>query len=168
VLVYMCVHASGEYVSVCVRNIRLHLYKFPPYITESILDLFRVKKFSSKGSSALVKEQAAYMFFRNILEEIESKSCLCASYFCLQLYVILLGGGIGCSLEKVLAFFTGSEIIPPLAFDDIVLNYNHSNPFPTASTCGQTLTLPTKYVNYQDFKTSFLYAINNHGGFGLS
>ncbi len=87
----------------------------------------------------------------------------CHHYFC------CIGGNSDITLGKVLAFFTGSEIIPPLGFNSVSLNYNDTDPFPTASTCALILTLPTKYWNneYAKFKENFIYAIANHGGFGL-
>ena len=70
-------------------------------------------------------------------------------------------------IGKVLVFFAGAEVIPPLGFSEVTLNFNHANPFPTASTCGLTLILPTKYTQYESFKNNFMYAITNSGGFGL-
>ena len=79
-----------------------------------------------------------------------------------------LGGDLEISMGDVLTFFTGAEHIPPLGFDDATLNFNDENPFPTASTCGICLTLPTKYYDsYPDFKEKFVSAMRNHGGFGL-
>ena len=71
------------------------------------------------------------------------------------------------NLAQVLAFFTGADSIPPLGFSDASLTFNDANPYPTASTCGLCLTLPTKYENYSHFKKEFIYALHNHGGFGL-
>ena len=40
--------------------------------------------------------------------------------------------------------------------------------FPCASTCALELTLPTKFHNSPDmFKEKMIYALLNHGGFGL-
>ena len=47
------------------------------------------------------------------------------------------------------------------------LNFNDQNPYPTASTCSLSLTLPTKYSTYPEFKEKFIFAVKNHGGFGL-
>lgn len=70
-------------------------------------------------------------------------------------------------LSEVLAFFTGAESIPPLGFESATLTFNPYNPYPTASTCGLCLTIPTKYETYDEFKQHFLFAMCNHGGFGL-
>ena len=68
--------------------------------------------------------------------------------------------GIG----DILTFFTGAPYIPPLGLDDATLNFNSDNPYPTASTCGLTLTLPSRFDSYAAFKDSFVFAMLNHGG----
>lgn len=44
-------------------------------LTGSLLGFFRTKHFSEVGSNSLRKEQATYIYFRDVLEEIEGK-CL--------------------------------------------------------------------------------------------
>ena len=86
------------------------------------------------------------------------------NYLCL----VLIGGNYDVTLEDVLAFFTGSGTVPPMGFPMAAsLHFNEQNPYPTVSTCSLSLTLPTKYSTYSDFKNNFLFAIQNHGGFGL-
>ena len=65
----------------------------------------------------------------------------------------------------VLSFFTGADTVPPLGFSDATLNFNDDNPYPTASTCSLSLTLPTKY--YLSYEANFIFSMLNHGGFGL-
>jgi len=73
------------------------------------------------------------------------------------------------TLEKVLAFFTGAEYLPPLGYENVTLQFSSSNPFPTASTCAIELTLPIQYGQcYQRFKQSMNTALLCYGGFGLS
>ena len=92
----------------------------------------------------------------------ELLSALSNAYF----YV---GGLLEISLGDILSFFTGADRIPPLGFidHDTTLNFSCVNPYPTASTCGLCLTLPTKYDNYDDFKAAFVFSMQHHGGFGL-
>ena len=71
------------------------------------------------------------------------------------------------SLQMILAFFTGADSIPPGGYSRVFMNFNNHNPYPTASTCGLELTLPTKYNNYNDFKKCLDIAFTMHGGFGL-
>ena len=67
-------------------------------------------------------------------------------------------------LHNVLSFFT---IIPPLGFE-ITPSLSDSM-LPTASTCALQLILPTSYYNNEElFKKKMIYAMLNHGGFGLS
>ncbi len=70
-----------------------------------------------------------------------------------------------------MAFMTGGEEIPPGGFDCFIspcLNFNDEQPYPTASTCSITMTLPTKYMtDYSRFKTAMNVAMKCHGGFGL-
>lgn len=73
-------------------------------------------------------------------------------------------------LETVLSFFTGSEEIPPNGYGVVVhpcINFNDDQPYPTASTCAITLTLPTKYSVFSTFKSAMDTAMLCHGGFGL-
>ena len=71
-------------------------------------------------------------------------------------------------MGDVLAFFTGTDTLPPLGLEvGPTLNFSAINVFPTASTCAMILTLLTKYLTYPDFKEKFIYGMTNHGGFGL-
>lgn len=79
----------------------------------------------------------------------------------------ILGGRTEITMGDVLSFFTGADNIPPLGLGDATLTFNDTNPYPTASTCGLCFTLPTMYRNYSSFKEQFIFAILNHGGFGL-
>ena len=82
--------------------------------------------------------------------------------------LIHVGGASDISLGIVLSFFTGSSHPPPMGFtSEATLTFNAINPYPTASTCGLSLTLPSKYTEYVDFKDHFIYGMLNHGGFGL-
>ena len=47
----------------------------PHYLTEFLLKLLAKKVFSESGSISLVKEQSTYVFFRNLLDEVEG-NCL--------------------------------------------------------------------------------------------
>ena len=70
------------------------------------------------------------------------------------------------TLSKILAFFSGADNIPPAGYDEVVLNFSSTSPYPLASTRALELTLPTKY-DYIDFKRSLDIAFTMHGGFGL-
>ena len=72
------------------------------------------------------------------------------------------------SMKMVLAFFSGADSIPPLGYGrPATLNFNATNPYPTASTCSIELTLPTKYANFEAFKKAMDIGLSMHGGFGL-
>ena len=73
------------------------------------------------------------------------------------------------SLENVLNFFTGSEVVPPQGFDPKpTLMFNSEIMFPTASTCALELCLPTRYYNdYTAFSEKLTLGFTSHGGFGL-
>jgi hypothetical protein len=95
--------------------------------------------------------------------------CKCVLVFVASLdtglYIIIAGDT---NLSDCLAFFTGVRQIPPVGLDDwCTLNFSSSSIYPTAAVCALTLTLPSKYDNYDDFKQQMNYAIANHGGFGL-
>ena len=72
------------------------------------------------------------------------------------------------TLGMVLNFFTGSDGIPPCGYSNPPeLNFNSVNVLPTASTCAPSLTLPTKFSDYEEFKASLVKGLTWHGGFGL-
>lgn len=72
-------------------------------------------------------------------------------------------------LHNVLSFFTGAEIIPPLGFEITPSLRFSDSMLPTASTCALQLVLPTSYYNNEELlKEKMIYAMLNHGGFGLS
>ena len=71
------------------------------------------------------------------------------------------------SLAMILSFFTGADSVPPCGYNQVVLNFSATSPYPTASTCAMELTLPIKYNEYIEFKNSLNIAFTMHGGFGL-
>ena len=87
----------------------------------------------------------------------------------LQLHFIIISAkNVELKLEDILMFFTGTADIPPNGFHAIpTVNFSYSEVFPTAATCFNELTLPTKY-NWQPqvFRETFIFAISNHRGFG--
>ena len=89
-------------------------------------------------------------------------------HYQVALVTLLTGGCTDVTMGDILSFFTGADTIPPLGLGDATLSFNHTNPYPTASTCGLCLTLPTMYSkDYMSFKKYFTFALLNHGGFGL-
>lgn len=72
-------------------------------------------------------------------------------------------------LEDVMAFWSGASSIPPMGFfKEPQLSFSDTAPYPTASTCALKLVLPTSHHdNYDEFKAKCLFALQNHGGFGL-
>ena len=83
------------------------------------------------------------------------------------LFILSLGGQTAATTGDILSFFTGADNIPPQGLGSATLTFNDSNVYPTASTCGLCLTLPTMYNDYASFRDKFIFAMLNHGGFGL-
>ena len=72
------------------------------------------------------------------------------------------------TLDNILVFFSGTDKVPPLGFTpDPALAFNSDAWYPTASTCSLTLFLPTRYNDYQTFKSRLTVAFKDHGGFGI-
>ena len=71
------------------------------------------------------------------------------------------------TLETVLVFFTGADCTPPLGLSPATMYFSHSIAYPVASTCAVSLTLPTKYEEFPEFKRNLDIAFVMHGGFGL-
>ena len=122
--------------------------------------------FSDPDSEDVKKEQMSYVFFRDLLEEVESKIPLSSECFlCFFIYynfvTVVVDGDTDLTMGDVLSYFTGADSIPPLGFDDATLSFNNTNPYPTASTCALCLTLPTMYQDYASFKEHFIFALCN-------
>lgn len=134
----------------------LFVYSPDPLTAETLMALFGNRAFSEKGSNEHVREQATYMLFSDLLEELEG-----------GIEVIGEDGTVG--LSDCLSFFTGASRVPPVGFDTVcTLNFSPHNMYPTASTCALILTLPTMYHDqYSTFKDNMVFAFRNHGGFGL-
>lgn len=142
---------AGE-VAVLLCHVR---FMYAALKTDLLLDLFKTKQFSERGCSQLQREQSTYVFFRDLLYEVEGECNVC---FCTKIPCTVpchLGGELDITLKDVL------EIIPPLGFDDATLSFSDTNPYPISSTCGQPSTVT------EDFKENFMFAVCNHGGFGV-
>lgn len=66
------------------------------------------------------------------------------------------------SLKEILAFFTGTDSIPPLGFGEVTLSFSKIN---AASTCAVELTLPSGYTDYDIFAQKCAVAFKRHCGF---
>ncbi len=79
-------------------------------------------------------------------------------------------GGVPCSLEDILVFFSGTDRVPPLGFDvhpSVTFLYDKKLKFATASTCSLQLRLPTCQVdNYSKFKEDMILSLKGNDGFG--
>jgi hypothetical protein len=74
-----------------------------------------------------------------------------------------------CTLKELLAFFTGSETIPPQGFGKRCRVSSIDDPvqrLPTASTCGLEIRLPTCHDDYGTFREAMILAIKDSKGFG--
>ena len=71
------------------------------------------------------------------------------------------------TLQDLLVFVTGADRVPPLGFGKmLMLNFDSDTQFPLASTCSLTLYLPTRFVQYEDFKAGMIEGIVSGFGFG--
>ncbi len=74
------------------------------------------------------------------------------------------------SLEDVLVFATGAASVPPMGFSErprIVFKEDSASDLPTASTCSNTLYVPTVHHNsYDKFKYKFVFGVTGAVGFG--
>ena len=71
------------------------------------------------------------------------------------------------TLQMVLAFFTGSDSLPPLGLLDATLSFNSRNAYPCASACMIELKLPTKFREYSMFKMNMDIAFTKLCGFQI-
>ena len=65
-------------------------------------------------------------------------------------------------------FATGADEVPPMGFsDEPTIVFESGNDLPTASTCTNTLYIPTMHnTNYEMFIYKFVFAIVCAVGFG--
>ena len=75
----------------------------------------------------------------------------------------------GLSLNAILSFFMGADLLPPGGFEiGAEMWFDPDIMFLTASMCAFTLILPTKYHdNAKIFQNKMAYAIQNYGGFRM-
>ena len=78
----------------------------------------------------------------------------------------------GISLSDILFFASGLKVVPcrKLSMELTVLHDRETNgelsKFPKANTCSCVLYLPTTPSLYDDFKTAFVFVVQNAKGFG--
>jgi hypothetical protein len=98
------------------------VYNSTSLTAAQLVGLFEKKVFSQQGSTEYSKEQATYMLFKDLLDEMEGGA------------VVVEGDEtVTLSLGDCLSFFTGAEQVPLSGFDgECTLNFNI---YPTASTC---------------------------------
>ena len=78
-----------------------------------------------------------------------------------------LDGLLPVTVGDILTFVTGASSVPPIGFDDdLRVSFNEVAKFPVASTCALTLTLPSKYEDYESFKEAMNNALLGAHGFG--
>ena len=73
------------------------------------------------------------------------------------------------SLEDILIFTTGACNVPPMGFEEqpSIQFKKDEGDLPTASTCTNTLYIPTVHINdYEAFKYKFVVALTCAVGFG--
>lgn len=73
------------------------------------------------------------------------------------------------TLQSILTFTTGSNVVPPMGFSpQPSLEFLHTGgKYPIANTCINCLRLPL-YMEYEAFKEAMDFAIRNTQGFGMA
>ena len=83
--------------------------------------------------------------------------------------VMYVGGEIECTVEDVMAFFSGASEVPPLGFEKqptIVFNHANNSILTTVSTCDLKMRLPTIHgSDYEKFKDALFLSIRGNDGF---
>ena len=72
------------------------------------------------------------------------------------------------TLEDILVFSTGASCVPPMGWSEQPkIEFKKEGDLPSASTCSNSLYLPTaNWDNYDIFKYKFVFGINCAVGFG--
>jgi hypothetical protein len=125
---------------------------------------------------------------KKITEKNPSTQSLISWSICIQVYVSELGPTLALksdvltvlytssfclidwesaiTLADVLIFATGASQPPPLGFDSTPALEFTAGKFPMANTCGVTLYIPLLYGEYEEFKDTMEFAIQNSPSFG--
>ncbi|XP_068744490.1 G2/M phase-specific E3 ubiquitin-protein ligase-like isoform X2 [Montipora capricornis] len=111
------------------------------------VDLLFTIQFDEQGSNARQKQELAVVFWRDYLQDCESKEAQA-------------------TLEAVMVFATGADVPPILGFDTIPTISFTDGVFPTSNTCSAIIRLPTIHNTYDDFKEKMDFAILNSPSFG--
>ena len=109
----------------------------------------------------------AYFHFNLFIDECEEGNFKFTFVVVTLIYCTQTGLGGICTLQELLAFFTGSNTIPPQGFGKkcrITFNADPSERLPTASTCALELRLPTCHEDYGTFREWMILAIRGCGG----
>ncbi|XP_064389314.1 uncharacterized protein LOC135337323 isoform X2 [Halichondria panicea] len=111
--------------------------------------------FSLTDSNRKAKEEAAYIFFMDFLEECEDGTSTTEN-------------GDKVTLDDVLIFFTGADREPPLGFQPVpTLTFTDAE-LATASTCSLRLRLPCRHSSYDVFRSKLMLSLRGNDGMGLA
>ncbi|XDV19497.1 hypothetical protein PO909_024962 [Leuciscus waleckii] len=128
-----------------------------PLTADTLEDLFNIR-YSDAGSNRRAEENTAVAFWRDYLLDAEEGNC-------------------NCSLEKILMFATGCNVLPAIGLkpqpsieflhtpDSTPWSASLREKFPTSNTCINCLRLPL-HKDYANFKSNMDFAICNTQGFG--
>ena len=134
-------------------------------LIESIKALFEVQ-YVSNESRLRPKEEEAYIFFVDFLDECEGE-IIVMDILCITFKLLFIENTLDhCSLKDVLIFFSGTDTIPPHEFHPTIV-FSHGNAIlPTASTCDLELRIPATHSNYVKFRDAMVLGLKGHDGFG--
>ena len=152
----MSVFLAKQHTTMCLDFTTVCLYTHTNVITERVRNLFEPVSFGESRNAT------AYRYFSRLLDEVQGRyyaiAYLIWHYMYITLYIGLNEENL--TLEEVLIFFSGAEAIPPLGFSKKArLYYLQDILYPETSTCGLTLTLPTKHNEYDIFKSAMIFGI---------
>ena len=81
-----------------------------------------------------------------------------------QLFVDV-DGDVDCSLEDVMVFFTGSNCVPPIGFEERPILSFTLGRLATSSTCALRLQIPSICNIYNEFKDALILSFKGNDGF---
>ena len=127
--------------------------------------------FVERGNPLRAKQEMAFMYFLDFVDECEGKMYLCNFsyrylFFNIDREVLTADGNVVLT-KHILIFFTGADRIPPLGFDGTATMRFTPGVLSTASTCGLVMNLPYCHKTYETFKLYMIESLISNGGFGL-
>jgi len=141
------------------------------FIASAFFKGFLKPQFVDHGNPLRAKQEKAFMYFLDFVDECEGMTFLYLRVICsIHTYIdreVLTPNGKTVLPEHILIFFTGTDRVPPLGFDSTASMRFISGVLATSSTCNMVMNLPYCHEMFETFKSYMIESLLSNGGFNL-